>query len=244
MGREGELILRNSAGQEGASITLGGQVQVPGDDNILGSTGTFGGALSLRGADRFSLTLAETGSPNLLADLGWDTRLQVGGQQRDDLLLFLAGNESVTISASYGQSDFDPLASLRVQPLEVRFLAGGERYVILEQNSETELATGRFVPGAAIRYGGAVLTLTGSPQGDRFFIEDNRDGVDDNRNLKRLAQLRSISALGDKSGADYSKLSESRWNRLAAGGDWRTSPRGGEGSSGRGPGPNIWGELR
>jgi flagellar hook-associated protein FlgK len=218
LGREGELILRNNAGQEGASIALGGQVQVPGDDNILGSTGIFGGALSVRGGDRFSLTLAETGSPNLLADLGWDTRLQVGGQQRDDLLLFLAGDESVTVSASYGQSDFDPLASLREQPLEVRFLDGGERYVILEQNSETELATGRFVPGAAIRYGGAVLTFDGQPAGgDRFFIEDNRDGVDDNRNLKRLAQLADspISALGDKSGADYYASLASRVGTLS-----------------------------
>ena len=51
-----------------------------------------------------------------------------------------------------------------------------------------------------------MLTFDGQPAGgDRFFIEDNRDGVDDNRNLKRLAQLADspISALGDKSGADY-----------------------------------------
>ena len=218
LGLEGEIILRNSAGQEGASITLGGQVLVPGDDNIFGSSGTFGGSLSLKSSDTFALTLADEGVPSTLSDLGLDTRLRIGGEQREDLLVFLAGNESVTVSASYSQRAFDPLANLREKALEVRFEDGGTRYVILEQSSRTELASGRYVPGSTIRYAGAVLSFDGQPSGgDRFFIEDNQSGVGDNRNLKRLAQLAEspISALGDKSGADYYASLTSRVGTLS-----------------------------
>ncbi len=46
--------------------------------------------------------------PSLLSELGLDTRLQVGGTQREDLLVFLAGSETATVSASYGEGSFDP----------------------------------------------------------------------------------------------------------------------------------------
>jgi len=218
LGLDEELILRNTAGREGESMTLGGQGLLPSDENILGTAGILGGTLALAGSSAFSLTLSEAGSPSVLTDLGFDTRFRVGGEQREDLLVLLAGSEAVTVSARYGASSFDPLASLRSEPLEVRFEEGGARYVISEVSSGTELASGRYLPGAAIRFGGAVLSFDGQPAGgDRFFLEDNRGGVDDNRNLKRLAALAEapISALGDKSGGAYYASLASRVGTLS-----------------------------
>jgi flagellar hook-associated protein FlgK len=218
LGLSGELVLRNAVGREGESMALGGQGLLPGDESILGLTGTLGGTLSFAGSEAFSLTLTDEGVPSVLSELGIDTRLRVGGTQREDLLVFLAGSESVTVSASYGEGSFDPLASLREEPLEVRFEEGGARYVISEVSSGTVLASGRYIPGATIRYGGAVLSFDGQPaSGDRFFLEDNRGGVDDNRNLKRLAALAEgpIAALGDKSGAAYYASLASRVGTLS-----------------------------
>ena len=218
-GLSGELILRNASGREGESIELSGQEMFSGDDgNLTGVAGTFGGTLSLTAPEAFSLTLAEGGTPSLLSELGIDTRLRVGGTQREDLLVFLAGSETVTVSASYGEGSFDPLASLREEPMEVRFEDSGARYVISEVSSGTVVASGRYIPGATIRYGGAVLSFDGQPAGgDRFFLEDNRGGVDDNRNLKRLAALAEgpIAALGDKSGGAYYASLASRVGTLS-----------------------------
>jgi hypothetical protein len=85
-GLAGELILRNAEGREGESILIGAQAPLASDDNILGTaTGAYGGQLTLTGAAAFALTLSAGGTPATLSALGFDTRVRLGGVQRDDL---------------------------------------------------------------------------------------------------------------------------------------------------------------
>jgi len=207
IGSRGELELTNVAGRAGENIELDAQAGVGTADNILGAQGgVYGGRLSLEGPQAFSLGLGANGSPNVLTALGFDTRLRVEGTMRDDLLVLGSGTTEFTLAAGYALGSFDPLASLREQPLEVRFQDDGGRYQILDGAGGQVLAEGRHLPGAAIRYGGATLTFAGQPQGgDRFFLEDNGDGVDDSRNGLRLAALAEtpLTALGERSAAAY-----------------------------------------
>jgi hypothetical protein len=218
-GLAGELILRNAEGREGESILIGAQAPLASDDNILGTaTGAYGGQLTLTGPAAFALTLSAGGTPATLSALGFDTRVRLGGVQRDDLLVSLSGAETVTVAARYEAPAFDALASLREEALAVRFEGGGATYVIEEVSSGTELARGNYLPGASIRYGGAVLAFQGQPAGgDVFFLEDNALGVDDNRNVQRLAALASdgIEALGRKSAGDYYASLASRLGTLS-----------------------------
>ena len=218
-GLGGELLLRNVEGQEGESILIGAQAPLASDDNILGTpTGAYGGQLTLRGPAAFALTLSAGGAPATLSALGFDTRVRFGGVQRDDLLVSLSGAETVTVAARYEAPAFDGLASLREEALAVRFEGGGTTYVIEEVSSGTALARGSYLPGASIRYGGAVLAFQGQPgEGDVFFLEDNALGVDDNRNVQRLAALASngIEALGSKSAGDYYASLASRLGTLS-----------------------------
>ena len=218
-GLAGELVLMNAEGREGESIRIGAQAPLASDDNILGAAnGSYAGTLTLTGPAAFSMTLEGAGSPGVLSALGMDTRLRLEGDQRDDLLVMLSGAETVSLAAGYGEGRFDALASLREEALEVRFEDGGARYVVSEISTGTMLAQGRYVPGAAIRYGGAILSFEGQPSaGDRFVLEDNRSGVDDNRNSQRLAALAegAIRDLGDKSASDYYASLASRVGTLS-----------------------------
>ena len=219
LGDMGGLNLRSVGGREGESILIDGKAPLASDDNILGTaTGAYGGQLTLTGPTAFALTLSAGGTPATLSALGFDTRVRLGGVQRDDLLVSLSGAETVTVAARYEAPAFDALASLREEALAVRFEAGGATYVIEEVSSGTELARGSYLPGASIRYGGAVLAFQGQPAGgDVFFLEDNALGVDDNRNVQRLAALASdgIEALGRKSAGDYYASLASRLGTLS-----------------------------
>jgi flagellar hook-associated protein FlgK len=219
IGLKGELNLRSVSGREGESILVDGKAPLTSDDNILGTpSGAYGGQLTLTGPTAFALTLGAGGTPATLGALGFDTRVRIEGVQRDDLLVSLSGAETVSVAARYEAPSFDALASLREEALAVRFEGGGASYVIEEVSSGTELARGNYLPGASIRYGGAVLAFQGQPSdGDVFYLEDNALGVDDNRNVQRLAALASngIEALGSKSAGDYYASLASRLGTLS-----------------------------
>ncbi len=219
IGVMGDLNLRSVGGREGESILIDGKAPLTSDDNILGTpSGAYGGQLTLTGSEAFALNLSFGSAPATLSALGFDTRVRLGGVQRDDLLVAVSGTETVSVAARYEAPAFDALASLREEALAIRFESGGSIYVIEEVSSGTELARGSYLPGASIRYGGAVLAFQGQPgEGDVFYLEDNALGVDDNRNVQRLSALASngIEALGSKSAGDYYASLSSRLGTLS-----------------------------
>ncbi len=244
---DGTLVLTNGDSQQGNDITINSGLPPP-VDNALGLTaGTFTGSVSLSrplsidtetGKWDGSATPIEfgfgsgdpdgtpadlAGTPADLAKLGFRTGATIKGAVRDDLLVFVTGAGSASVSASYAGAPVDAKQSLRGQPMEVTFSNGDTNldedpddlyYSITDSNTTTEVARRKFdrntlQPG--LQYQGLQMSFTSAPlAGDVFVMDNNRDGTGNNENMLALAALEQKAMVGNKtlSGAYLDHVNE------------------------------------
>ena len=207
---QGQLRISNTTGDD---ITIAG-TNVAGSSvqNALGLTaGTFRGQVSLTQALTDSsgvaitrpiqLGFGSTGTPADLAKLGFRTGAFISGAAKEDLLVFVTGAGTATVSASYAGKPIDAKQSLRAQPMKVEFTSA-TAYKITDTNTNTVVAERTLDPtqlNPGIRYQGIALSFTSPPAlGDVFTLDGNKDGVGNNDNMLALAALEKKPLVGIK----------------------------------------------
>ena len=210
LAEDGSIVLSNATGE---NITLGST----GSSNALGiGNGTYQGKIALSSEGEIKLGFGATGTPADLAKLGIRTGAYIDGVATEDLLVFVTGEGSATVSGSYDTSMVDPstldaqrITKLRDQKFDVTFTSANH-YQITWTNPDnglsTVLAERDYDAQAGITYQGLKLTLSNAPaKGDKFFIDGNQDGIGNNQNMLELAAIEKKSVIG---GANGSTLSE------------------------------------
>lgn len=160
------------------------------------------GKLTLRLAngsltEEIRLGLGADGQPADLADLGFETSVYLKGTAQDDLMIFISDRsdsptlKQASVSVQLGGADSEMKQILRAHGLEVEFTSNSE-YLIRDTLTNSLLATRQLdlasIP--TIEYRGLKLELTNMPvQGDVFRIDGNKDGIGNNENMLRIADL-------------------------------------------------------
>lgn len=146
-------------------------------------------------------TGAAIGTPADLAKLGIRTGVFIQGAAKDDLLVFVTGAGTASVSASYSGKPVDAQQSLRAQPLEVSF-SSANSYRIRDLNTDTILAERTLDPtqlDPGITFQGLQISFTTPPQaGDVFKVDGNADGTGNNQNMLAVAALENKSFVGNK----------------------------------------------
>ena len=207
---EGTVVLSNGTGE---NITLGSS----GSSNVLGlGNGTYRGKFDLSSTGEIKVGFGANGVPADLAKLGLRTGVYLDGAAPEDLLVFVTGEGSATVSGSYDESMVDPskldnqrIASLRDQKIDVSF-TNASHYQITWTNPangvQTLLAERDYDPAAGISYQGVTLHLSNAPAaGDKFVIDGNQDGVGSNQNMLDILNIATKNVIG---GANGSTLAE------------------------------------
>jgi len=136
-----------------------------------------------------------------LAQLGFRTGAYIRGAVKDDLLIFVTGAGSASVSAHYAGAPVDAKQSLRAQPMELKFTSA-TRYTITDKNTGTVVAERNFDPlqrELGVQYQGLKLSFSSPPAtGDSYVLDGNTDGTGNNENMRLLAELESKPMVGDK----------------------------------------------
>ena len=142
-----------------------------------------------------------TGTPADLAQLGMRTGVYIQGAAKDDLLVFVTGAGSASVSASYSGTPVNARQSLRAQPLELSFTSA-THYRIRDVNTDTIVAERNFDPNQldpGVTYQGMQISFTTPPQaGDVFKVDGNADGTGNNENMLAMAALENKTVVGNK----------------------------------------------
>jgi flagellar hook-associated protein FlgK len=142
-----------------------------------------------------------TGTPADLAKLGFRTGVYIKGTNKEDLLVFVTGTGTASVSASYAGKPVDERQSLRAQPFELTFLAEN-RYRIRDVNTDTIVAEQSFNPDElhpGVSYQGLQISFTTTPQaGDVFKLDGNADGTGNNENMLAMVQVENKALIGNK----------------------------------------------
>ncbi len=204
LGREGELVLNNTAGFEGQNIVVSGiSASTP---NALGMAGgTYGGQVRLQraagDARPIELGIGPQGDPATLARLGLRTQMHIEGAAPDDLLVFVTGAGTAKVAARYSGEATDPTDRLRQSPMELNFISA-TRFTLTDRTTGTVVAERDYDPNAAdptIRYQGLNILLSKPPlAGDRFVIDGNNDGTGDNLAMLDILALEKRPVVGSK----------------------------------------------
>ena len=207
--RDGELVLSNSAGDEGRDIQLDPPNLAGTTVNALGiNAGLFTGQVILNrslssASDTTAIELGfgTAGTPADLAKLGFRTGAYISGTVPDDLLVFVTGAGTASVAASYSAAPVDAKQALRSQPMKVQFTSA-TNYTITDTNTSTVVAERTLDPlhlNPAITYQGLQLSLTSAPkQGDAFTLDGNVDGTGNNDNMLALVALERKPVIGSK----------------------------------------------
>jgi flagellar hook-associated protein FlgK len=216
----GELMITNAPGHEGEDITISATTALGSSAaNALGlSSKTYRGQVTLtqplldeKGVSitkPIQLGFGSGGTPADLAKLGFRTGAYISGAAKDDLLVFVTGTGTASISASYSGKPADPKQALRAQQIKVEFLPDTDptnpqyNYQIIDSASKTVLAQrkldpAQLVPG--INYQGLELSFTAVPKaGDSFTLDGNVDGIGSNDNMLAMNALETKAVVGKK----------------------------------------------
>jgi flagellar hook-associated protein FlgK len=140
--------------------------------------------------------------------LGFRTGAYISGAAKDDLLVFVTGSGTASISASYSGKPTDPKEALRAQQLKVEFLPDTDptnpqyNYQIIDSASKTVLAQRKLDPAQltpGINYQGLELSFTAVPKaGDEFTLDGNADGIGSNDNMLAMNALETKAVVGKK----------------------------------------------
>jgi flagellar hook-associated protein FlgK len=154
--------------------------------------------------EEIRLGLGQSGNTLSLAALGFRTGVYVSGAVKEDLLVFTTGPDAgagFALNATYTVGEFNAVEALRAEPFEVVFTSPTQ-YQILDLNTGTVVANRRYDPAEGIAYRGVVLELSGNPMnGDRFRVDGNQDGIGNNGNALRYAELQNKKVMGGGAGA-------------------------------------------
>jgi len=198
----GELVLSNADGD-------GRDIIVSYGNNALGlSAGTYTGKISItralqEGTDTpIELTFAN-GGPSDLAKLGFSTGAyikSIPGNDKansstafgEDLLVFVKGGGSATVSSSFSGTPVSAKQALRDQQLILAF-DSKTHYTIADAKTGTVLASRNFDPTQlepGLKYLGLEISFSNPPAaGDTYEINGNQDGTANNENMLQIAAL-------------------------------------------------------
>lgn len=140
-------------------------------------------------ASELRLGIGDNGSAADLAKLGLRAGVFLNGTAPEDLLVFATGTGTGGVAAGYQKDAWDSLPNQRATALNVSFTTA-DSYTITDVNTGSVLAERRYDANTGIVYGGLSLQLSSPPAaGDRFLIDDNRDGTGNNANMQRIIGL-------------------------------------------------------
>ena len=197
----GELVLTNTAGNEGLDIVIDSAAT----PNALGmKAGTYGGSISIarslvEGVDTPVELSFANGTPTDMGKLGFRTGAYIKGSPNEDLLVFVTGAGESKVAASYSGTPVNPKEALRTKPLQIRFETATQ-FVITDESTGTVVARRTFDPNVlepAFSYQGVQISFSSPPKaGDIFTIDGNKDGTGNNENMLQMIDLESKSAMG------------------------------------------------
>ncbi len=201
MGDDGDVVLTNTAGNEGKDIAI----DAAATPNALGTkAGNYGGKISItralvEGSDTpVELGFAK-GTPADLAKMGFKTGAYISGTANEDLLVFVTGPGEAKISTGYTGQPFSAKQALRGQPLQVKF-DSPTHFNIVDVNTDTVVASRNFDPNKlepAFTYQGIQISFSTAPKpGDVFTIDGNKDGTGNNENMLKIIDLESEPVMG------------------------------------------------
>ena len=201
IGDDGDLVLTNTAGNEGKDIAIDSSAS----PNSLGlKAGNYGGTISITralvdGVDTPVELGFANGTPADLAKMGFKTGAYLSGTPSEDLLVFVTGPGEAKISTGYTGQPVSPKQAMRTQPLQVRF-DSPTHFSIVDVNTDTKVAERNFDPNflePAFTYQGIQISFTNPPKtGDVFTIDGNKDGTGNNENMLQLIDLETAPVMG------------------------------------------------
>ena len=206
--RDGAMTLTNTAGNAGKDIVISTPAGYVTNALNLGAA-TFRGHISLSSAKEMRIGIGANGSASDLAKLGLRATAYVAGAAPEDLLVFASGVGAGAVAASYEVASVDRVQQQRTQPLDISFTSA-DNYTITDVNTGSVLAQRKYDPQTGISYGELKLNFSTAPAaGDSFRVDGNQDGVGNNENILRIADMASNKSLlpGDKTLSEgYSDL--------------------------------------
>ena len=216
--RDGGLILANSTGHEGESITLGNPDGSSATNALGQSNQTYAGILALQSTDKVRFTFGANGEPADLAVLGLRTGIYINGAANEDLAVFVTGTGSANIAAGFNKPQLAD-SSQSESPFSVDFISATE-YRITDTATSTVMATRDYAAGDAINYQSLTLSFDSAPKtGDRFVVDGNQGGVGDNGNMLLMVALQDKPVLegGRTIGDGYIDLVSTVGNKATLG---------------------------
>lgn len=176
---------------DGGPITIGGTSMLE---------GTFNGRLEIASPDTntsIELGLAADGKAQDLQRLGFRAAAYLDGNLPEDLLVFVTGIGTASLTASSTVNAFDAQESLRASPFTIEF-GDNNVYTITDDATGTQLAQRTFdVASRTINYRGLTFTFNSVVEsGDKFYFDNNSNGNGDNANILRLSDLQDQPVIG------------------------------------------------
>ena len=195
---DGSFVLRNTAGNEGANITLGSDVAET--SNFLGRTNSLvtgrvyyeGDAIEFGFKDYW----AGNGTAQDLSRLGLATTLSSDATISEDFLVYATG-DAKTAELQYRIGDVKTESTTAAeQPLTFTFTASNT-VEIRDKTTDTLLAKRTYESAKDIVFGDVRIRLSGAPAvGDSFTLQPNTGGLGDNSNIVALAAVQNIRLEG------------------------------------------------
>jgi flagellar hook-associated protein FlgK len=204
---KGNIVVENFSGKDIVISGSGASAQ-----NALGvANGKYKGSLSLVSDGAIKVGFVGDGRPSELANIGLRTGVHIEGALQEDLLIFVTGEGSGTISGSFDATMADPatlnqerLDILRQQDFDVRFTSDSHYQIIWTNPSsgvKTVLAERDYDPLSGIDYQGLKLELNRAPKkGDHFTLDGNEDGIANNENILDIIALERKAVIGGAMG--------------------------------------------
>ena len=193
VGREGDLVITNAAGYEGANIALSDPDAS--STNALGQANqTYIGTLNLDSPSQIRFTFGANGVPADLAVLGLRTGIYIDSPADEDLAVFVTGTGSANVAAGFTPP---PVANklANEQPFSVEFLSA-TKYTITDTTTGTVVATRAHAVGEDISYKTLSLSFDTDPlAGDRFVVDGNQNGIGNNSNMLLMVALQDKPVL-------------------------------------------------
>ena len=196
VGREGDLVITNAAGYEGANIDISNPVSSSYPNALGQANQTYTGTLSLDSPSQIRFTFGANGVPADLAVLGLRTGIYIDSSTDEDLAVFVTGTGSANIAAGFTPP---PVANklANEQPFSIDFVSATQ-YTITDTTTGTVVATRAHVAGDDIDYQTLSLTFDTDPlAGDRFVVDGNKDGIGNNTNMLLLVALQDKPVLSN-----------------------------------------------
>lgn len=231
LAENGDLILENAQGHEGAAITIGPQDKDGSSVNAFNLKVTDT-SLVVQGQVRLTRTIGadpvksdlqlsfgtyeatdpitgqkvtKEGSPFDLSQIGFRTGAYIEGKVPDDLLVVVTGEGKASVAASFTGKPDDPQQKLRGQNLVISFI-GPDQYNITDGKTGTVLAERHYdntIINPVVNYQGLNIKFSRAPDvGDVFTVDGNSDGLGNNENMLVMADLSKKEVIGNKTFSD------------------------------------------